>query len=78
MSSKPTNKTFDQGASEAMPNTDLSSGIYEVPQPSTSDDRDAGEAQGINKTPGKVDEGKPDNSITQKVKDTAGAGAMIL
>ncbi|KAI1426902.1 hypothetical protein F5Y12DRAFT_740407 [Xylaria sp. FL1777] len=32
MSSKNSNETFDQGASEAMATTEFSSGVYEAPQ----------------------------------------------
>ncbi|KAI0817396.1 hypothetical protein GGR55DRAFT_673236 [Xylaria sp. FL0064] len=72
MSTQTPDKKFDEGASDAMPNTDLSDGIYEAPQSG------AETARGISKAPAKVDEGKSDKSITQKIKDTAGAGAKVL
>ncbi|KAI1356583.1 hypothetical protein F5Y01DRAFT_309993 [Xylaria sp. FL0043] len=78
MSTQTPDKKFDEGASAAVPNTDLSDGIYEAPQSSTSNDLGAETAQGISKAPGKVEEDKSDKSITQKIKDTAGAGAMVL
>ncbi|KAI0972592.1 hypothetical protein F4678DRAFT_460161 [Xylaria arbuscula] len=81
MSGNTSNKKFDQGASEAMPNTEFSSGIYESPQ-NTGSNMGAESAQGLGKTPGKENEAKPDESITKqvsdKIKDTAGAGAMVL
>ncbi|KAI1132018.1 hypothetical protein F5Y10DRAFT_231879 [Nemania abortiva] len=72
------NEMFDLGASEAMPNTEFSSGIFEAPELSAGSDQNTGRTGGAGKTPGKTKEIEPDPSISKKPKDTAGAGAMIL
>ncbi|KAI0096185.1 hypothetical protein GGR51DRAFT_567416 [Nemania sp. FL0031] len=78
---------FDLGASEAMANTEFSSGIFEAPQLSAGSDQNAGptgggrgggSSGGGGGKASRKPEVKSNESISKRLKDTAGAGALIL
>ncbi|KAF2966402.1 hypothetical protein GQX73_g7190 [Xylaria multiplex] len=84
MSNNTSSKAFDEGVSDAMPNTEFSSGIYEAPQNLAGNNRGPGKTQdlgtaGFGPEAKKMDEVNTGGSAsTKKVKDTAGVSSLVL